>query len=98
MSRPPHLLPIGALDTHLSQRSDNIDARAAATIKLLLALGHQHKRIAALFDCNQGRISEIATGRRFADVPILTGHVIEIITRTDVVGPVPKGPLPGPRT
>lgn len=35
-----------------------------AIVKLLLDIGFQHKRIAALFDCNQGRIAEIATGKK----------------------------------
>lgn len=35
-----------------------------AIVRLLIDVGFQHKRIAALFDCNQGRIAEIATGAR----------------------------------
>lgn len=35
-----------------------------ALVKLLVDVGFQHKRIAALFDCNQGRIAEIATGKK----------------------------------
>lgn len=37
-------------------------------IKSRLARGDFQHRIAADFDLNQGRISEIATGKRFADV------------------------------
>lgn len=49
-----------------------------AVVKLLVDIGFQHKRVAALFDCNQGRIAEIATGQKGADVGyefrILEGH------------------------
>lgn len=38
-------------------------------IKSRLARGDYQHRIAADFDLNQGRISEIATGKRFAAVP-----------------------------
>ncbi|WP_163848070.1 hypothetical protein [Pseudooceanicola aestuarii] len=38
-------------------------------IKARLAQGDYQHRIAADFDLNQGRISEIATGKRFPDVP-----------------------------
>jgi len=40
-----------------------------STIKARLARGDYQHRIAADFDLNQGRISEIATGKRFANVP-----------------------------
>ncbi|WP_171240266.1 hypothetical protein [Ruegeria sp. HKCCA5491] len=40
-----------------------------STIKARLAQGDFQHRIAADFDLNQGRISEIATGKRFADIP-----------------------------
>lgn len=47
-----------------SQRSDGLsDAIEIAIAKLLIDVGFQHKRVAALFDCNQGRIAEIATGQ-----------------------------------
>ncbi len=49
-----------------------------STIKARLARGDYQHRIAADFDLNQGRISEIATGKRFADVPpasMETSHV-----------------------
>ncbi len=38
-------------------------------IKDRLAKGDFQHRIAADFDLNQGRISEIATGKRYANVP-----------------------------
>ncbi len=41
-------------------------------IKARLAKGDFQHRIAADFDLNQGRISEIATGKRFASVPSTT--------------------------
>ena len=42
----------------------------AAQIKKLHLLGglHQHE-IAALVGVNQGRVSEVLTGKRFADIP-----------------------------
>jgi hypothetical protein len=39
-------------------------------IKARIAEGEYQHRIAADFDLNQGRISEIATGKRFASVPV----------------------------
>lgn len=38
-------------------------------IKYLLAQGELQHRIAARFDINSGRISEINTGKRFAHIP-----------------------------
>ena len=43
-------------------------------IKARLVPGEFQHRIAADFDLNQGRISEIATGKRFADVPPASGE------------------------
>lgn len=54
-----------------SQAGEVLDEDDAAMIKALLALEFQQRRIAALFDVNQGRISEIATGARFGDVEAL---------------------------
>lgn len=52
-----------------SQKSDAPSgALGIAIVKLLVDVGFQHKRIAALFDCNQGRIAEIATGQKGGDV------------------------------
>lgn len=49
---------------HLSELKKHDVAR----IKGLLIKGiHQH-RIAAMYDLNQGRISEIATGKRWPDI------------------------------
>jgi hypothetical protein len=47
-------------------------------IKARIAKGDYQHRIAADFDLNQGRVSEIATGKRFADVtpaPMEACHV-----------------------
>ncbi len=41
----------------------------AAIIKMRIRKGELFSRIAADFDVNQGRISEINTGKRFAEVP-----------------------------
>ena len=38
-------------------------------IKARIAQGEYQHRIAADFDLNQGRISEIATGKRYAAIP-----------------------------
>lgn len=38
-------------------------------IKARLAQGHYQRRFAADFILNQSRVSEIATGKRFPDVP-----------------------------
>ena len=43
----------------------------ASVIRMLCELGFQQKRIAALYDVNQGRIAEIATGQKFEDAPVL---------------------------
>jgi len=40
-----------------------------AIIKARIAKGDYQHRIAADFDLNQGRVSEIATGKRFAEIP-----------------------------
>jgi hypothetical protein len=47
--------------------------RQVAVIKARLKAGEYQHRIAADFDLNQGRISEIRTGKRFADVPPAEG-------------------------
>lgn len=39
-----------------------------ALVRLLIRVGFQHKRIAALFDCNQGRIAEISTGEKRPEI------------------------------
>lgn len=45
-----------------------ITPEIAALIKGMLARGDDNSNIAAWFLVNQGRISEIATGKRFAEV------------------------------
>jgi hypothetical protein len=40
----------------------------AAIIKALLQQGHFQNRIAAYFDINPGRVSEIKTGQRFSHI------------------------------
>ena len=47
------------------QDSPQLTSNDAIVIKALLKLGFHDKRIAALFDCNQGRVSEIKTGKKF---------------------------------
>ena len=50
--------------------SPPLTAEVAAIIKALLAMGryHQHQ-IAALLEINQGRVSEVNTGKKFGHVP-----------------------------
>ncbi len=43
--------------------------KQVSIIKARIVQGDFQHRIAADFDLNQGRISEIATGKRFADIP-----------------------------
>lgn len=43
-----------------------------AVIKARILRGEYQHRIAADFDLNQGRISEIANGKRFAEIPTAT--------------------------
>lgn len=48
--------------------SASLTANDAAQIKLLLQMRVLQSRIAAIFDVNGGRISEIKTGKRFLNV------------------------------
>lgn len=48
--------------------SRSLTRQDAAEIKKLITEGHFQNRIAAMFDVNPGRISEIKTGQAFADV------------------------------
>lgn len=48
--------------------SRRLSAADAAVVKKLLSEGWFQNRIAALFDVNPGRISEIKTGQTFAEV------------------------------
>ena len=47
---------------HRAQESLPMGESDKAIAILLVSLGFQHKRIAALFDVNQGRIAEIVRG------------------------------------
>ena len=49
--------------------SRRLSAQDAAIIKKRILQGEFLNRIAADYDVNPGRISEIKTGRRFANVP-----------------------------
>jgi hypothetical protein len=49
--------------------SRNLTSDDAAIIKARILMGEFLHRIAADFDVNPGRISEIKTGKRFAEVP-----------------------------
>ena len=57
----------------MRRRSVRITIEMVAVIKLLVIRLHfyQHEA-AAIFGINQGRVSEIITGKRFADVPMAT--------------------------
>jgi hypothetical protein len=59
--------------------SPSVDGRMAALIKTMLKLGlHQHQ-IAAHFKINQGRVSEIRTGKKFASVPPANEKQLKLI-------------------
>ena len=47
------------LISEADQRSKRLTAAVAALIVHLVHLGFQHKRVAGLFDVNQGRIAEV---------------------------------------
>ena len=49
-----------------------------SSIKARLVRGEYQHRIAADYDLNQGRISEIATGKRFADIPPSVGEALHV--------------------
>ena len=54
-----------------AQKSDTITEGDALVVKMLLPMGFHHKRIAALFDWNIGRVSEISSGKRYGYVPTI---------------------------
>lgn len=62
----------------MTQKSDALTKQDAVIIKTLLYLGFQHKRIASLFDVNQGRIGDINTGKVFRDEDRLSPSTISI--------------------
>lgn len=49
--------------------SPPVTKEIAAWIKLMLALGYFQHDIAAFFGMNQGRVSEIKTGKLWSQVP-----------------------------
>ena len=58
-----------ALSQHSSSTSSRkLTAQEAADIKKRLAQGELQSRIASAYDVNQGRISEINTGKLFPEV------------------------------
>lgn len=64
---------------------DRLDAEIAALVKGMLARGDKQSDIAACFLVNGGRISEINTGERFADVAPAPAEALP-----------PSGPYPSP--
>lgn len=48
--------------------SPTVDGNMAALIKTMLRLGHHQHQIAAHFKINQGRVSEIKTGKTHVSV------------------------------
>lgn len=50
------------------RRTCRLDEKTAAGIKYLLGLGLYQHDIAAFFRINQGRVSEVGTGKRFKNV------------------------------
>lgn len=55
----------------------------APLVKLALRRGYKQHDIAAYFHDNQGRVSEINTGKRFADAAIAT-HLPSDFPKTEV--------------
>jgi predicted XRE-type DNA-binding protein len=54
----------------MARRTPPLTAELAARIKrLALDGGLLQHQIAAILNLNQGRVSEVLTGKRFADVP-----------------------------
>lgn len=49
--------------------SPTVTADMAAEIKRLKSTGLYHHQIAALLEINQGRVSEVMTGKRFPEIP-----------------------------
>jgi len=47
-----------------------VSPETAPFIKRALAEGHYQHVIAAYLNDNQGRVSELKTGKRYADVPV----------------------------
>lgn len=55
--------------THVARvTSYSLTARDAAVVKARLLRGDRQSDIAADFRVNQGRIAEISTGKKFADI------------------------------
>lgn len=50
------------------KRSTNLDDAMIAVAKLALRLGYYQHEVAAYFGINQGRISEVNTGKRGGEV------------------------------
>lgn len=61
----------------MKRRSPSVSPEMAAIIKTLLRRGLFHHEIAALFGINQGRVSEIRTGKRHPDVPPAPDEVVD---------------------
>ena len=54
--------------TNPPARPRALSSQQAALIKGMLARGDRQSDIAAYFSCNQGRVAEISTGAKFAEV------------------------------
>lgn len=52
---------------HIKKSSPNITMEMASKILTLVHKGMLQHHVAALFGVNQGRVSEIVTGKRFAE-------------------------------
>lgn len=64
---------------------ERIDSMMAGYIKGMLARGDKQSDIAACFHINGGRVSEINTGERFANIPAVPSDHLP-----------PAGPYPSP--
>ena len=57
--------------------SEKFSDQDAAVIRLLWTMGYKQHRIASLFDCTQGRITEIVTGQKAP--PQKKGRRLEVV-------------------
>ncbi|SUA99165.1 Uncharacterised protein [Pannonibacter phragmitetus] len=70
MDMPPFVVP-----PPRRRRSSTVTPEKAAIIKALLKTGMYQHEIAALLEMNQGRVSEINTGKKFPEIEPLQGDL-----------------------
>ena len=55
----------------LTETSREPTKQDAGLIKLLIIMGWSQQEIAIVLTCNIGRVAEVTSGERFADVPMM---------------------------